>query len=124
MNRHITIEWPYDQITLEFKPETLRKPAAPLRSDQWDALEKAERRVYHGDPGCHGWTDAMCNDGDEFLNSLWSHAADYSANQADCEQSWDGKEVQRERYIMHMTARRVAQSLAVMAFGAEILIAG
>jgi hypothetical protein len=116
MNRWITIDHPYDRITLEFKPEHLRKQAAPLRSEQWRALESAERRIYSGDRGCHGWTDVMSNDGDEFLNSLWSHAADYVQNE-----DFDGN---GELWQLHQTAKRVAQSLAVMAFGSEILLVG
>jgi hypothetical protein len=112
MNRHITIEHPYDQITLEFKPSTLRKQPAPLKSEQWRALEAAERRLYRNDPGCHGWTDVMSNDGDEFLNMVWGHAADYVNNEF----------LDSESTRLHQTARRVAQALAVLAFGAEILI--
>lgn len=116
MDRTITIDHPYDRITLQFKPSVLRKDPAPLRTDQWKALEASERRIHRSGGGCNGWTDVMMNDGDEFLNRIWSHTADYVANE-----DFEGK---GEAWRLHETARRVAQVLAIMAFGAEILING
>jgi len=119
MNRHITIEWPYDQIVLEFKPEHLRKQPAPLRPRQWDALKKAEKRIYHTDPGCHGWTDVMPNEGDELLNKIWEQVSMYIENDLHTDSV---REEDREAYVLHKTASRVAQTIAVMTFGPEVLI--
>ena len=117
MNRHITIEWPYDQITLEFKPGTLRKQPAPLSTDKWDALAKAERRIYYpGGMGCNGYTDVMVNDGDEQLNEMWSLAATAVDNILD----YEGNEARK----LHEIASRVAQCYAILNFGAEILLRG
>jgi len=43
---------------------------------------------------------------------VWGHAADYVNNEF----------LDSESTRLHQTARRVAQALAVLAFGAEILI--
>jgi hypothetical protein len=118
MNRHITIDFPYDQITLEFKPETLRKPAAPLRSDYWRALEAAEQRIHFRNAGANGWTDVMPNDGDEFLNAMWVQAQEYVENE------WEYDRPAPEKAIIGRTASRVAQALAVLAFGADVLLLG
>src|SRR6266516_3291526 len=126
MNRWIKIDHPYDIITLEFVPSILRKDAAPLRTDEWKALESAERRIHHTNPGCNGWTDVMCNDGDENLNWLWSHSKMYTEEDYRVYEMKErgAKQESVESWILHETARRVAQSLTIIAFGAEILIAG
>lgn len=122
MNKHIVIDWPFDQITLEFKESTLRKPAHIMRTDRWNAIAAAERRIYHMDPNSHGWTDVMMNDGDEFLNAIWEQAESYVRNEIDLEKGLSDSV--KESTILHRTASRVAQAIAILTFGPDILING
>ena len=97
----------------------------PLSAAEWEALERVERRIHRGNAG-HGWTDVMCNDGDENLNWLWSHTKMYVEEDY---RVYDMKERNQRpdiitAWIMHETARRVGQCLAIMAFSADVLING
>lgn len=84
-----------------------REHPRPLPAAAWEALEKAERLIYsHGGyHGCNGWTDVMCNDGDQMLNLLW--------NQAEIAYDASFPEDSPERKLCQ-TAKRVAQALAVI----------
>lgn len=126
MDRWIDIDHPYQVIHLRLKDRMRRDLPAPLPTDQWAALEAAERRIYKGDPGSHGYTDVMPNDGDEHLNWLWEHSQMYVIEDYRVSEMRDrgAKHETIVRWIMHETARRVAQVWAITAFGAEILING
>lgn len=113
MHKFITVEYPYDEITLQF-PKIVKHPF-PLKPAQWAALERAERRLYRDDPGCHGWTDVNENDGSDLINQLWEQAG-YGV-EAIINEGSDNPDV-----LMARTAARVAQALAVVSFGSEFLL--
>jgi len=121
MDRWIDIEHPYEVIHLRLHKRMRRPIPAPLPTNCWDALNKAEARIYRSNPGMNGVTDVRPNEGDEMLNEIWDNARLYVENEMDLESV---RAESREIIIVNRTATRVAQAYAIMAFGAEILING
>lgn len=90
---------------------------------KWNALNVAERKLYGINDGCNAYTDVVPHGPDAYLCGIWEQ----------CEMSVDGEydamsetgtrfsdlpyRVQHAR-----VAHRVAQALAVIAFGPEILL--
>jgi|SRR5215471_10585654 len=118
MNRWLTIDHPYNEITLRMDWDAIKKAmyVAPLPRDDWDALAKAEAEIHHANYGANGWTDVMQNDGDEYLNRIWSECSMYVENEH------YGPESLPAHVLRARTAKRVAQALALIAFGPEILL--
>lgn len=110
MNRHITIEHPYEEIVLHFEKVSV----PPLSSENWDALAKAEDRFYRGQDGYNGYTHVMGNDGDHALNQMWDI----------CQMAIEGEVDPRAEYIVRArVAKRICQIYALANFGPEMLLA-
>jgi hypothetical protein len=106
MNKHITIEWPYDEITLNF--EQLNKTRI-LSHEQWVMLERAEKPLYDGQHGTHAYTSVNVRGESLMAALIWQHCEDsMSANDDSTDQ--------------HEVAHRVARVLAIMAFGPEFIL--
>lgn len=85
--------------------------------EMWEAVEKAEQRLYRDDMGCHGYTDVMHYDhNDTYLGEIW----------ANCQLSVENTDPNYSTYSAHaekvVVAKRVAAALAVIAFGPEFLL--
>jgi hypothetical protein len=116
MDKYIDIEFQYDKIVLNLEHMAL-KDHDPVPSNFWDAIERAERRIYRDDPGTHGWTDV--NDrftSPDFIMTLWNHC---EGNMSGTIADWDSFS---ENTQLTMIGRRVALGLALMAFGPEFLL--
>lgn len=126
MDRTITIDHPYQRITLDFDvphiKRVLDQMAPTLTEQEWAALERAEQNFYRGTGApTLGWTDVnMREDSGGMLADMWSHTRSYVANEVD-DESFKTDE-QRENAILHRTARRMCQTIAIMAFGADVLL--
>ena len=100
-------------------PEPERKP---LKTLDWQALEEAERKLYAGGIH-HSWTDINLNEGHDILNLVWEHAWDYCRNELEVEDGMHSMGVDvRERVIRARTARRVAYTFKILAFGPESVL--
>lgn len=95
----------------------VNKPAAPLSQPAWDALVKAEHKLYAGEFGVHAYTEVNPNDGSEMLNVMWDNAW----SSVEMQMANDG-DLALAGIQYGRTARHVAAALAVIAFGPEFLI--
>lgn len=96
---------------------SLRQPIA-LSEEQWEALEKAESWLYKGEEGCHAYTDVMEREQDGgFASDVWQQCYIGVDGITDPDLRGD-----REKFLLQMTARRVARVFAVMSFGEEFLL--
>ena len=113
VDKHITIDFQYDKITLDFK---LPKLKAPL-DDEWAALTREEQRLYRntGSP-TYGWTDVMEQEDSWFIKEMWDQCASYIEHG---EPGWDtfSRDAQ-----CRLVARRVARMNALMVYGPEYLL--
>lgn len=116
MDRYIEIEHSYENITLQFSPAARRPIPQPLSPENWKAFVEAEMAIYTGDPYAHGWTDVNGNTGDEMLNELWAQAENAVGA------SYEGNLPVPAAYLRAQSAKRVAQALAVISFGPEMLL--
>ena len=89
----------------------------PISQSDWDALKLAEQKLYHDDPGCHGYTDVNVREEPHpVLSKVWGHVED---NLASTDMNWDIMAIDARRRLV---ASRVARTFAVMAFGPEFLL--
>lgn len=86
-----------------------------LGISQWDALEKAEKPLYEKHEGVHAFTDVNVNEGHELLHFMWEHAEIQVQAQYP---EWPFSAITEEE-IEAEVAKRVANALAVLAFGIE-----
>jgi hypothetical protein len=115
MNKHITIEWPYDQITLDFT-RAKRVVARPMTEPEWEALQKAEQRIYPSGCGVYSYTDVNVREESELPAKMWDHAW---SNAEAIEDNWDSWTGHARRTVV---ATRVARALALLVFPPDILI--
>jgi hypothetical protein len=117
MNKHITVEWPYDQITLDFS-RAKHVVVEPLTESQWDYLSLAEKRIF--ERGYISYTDVNVREEDSLAKAMWDHCwAQMDA--ADEFYNTDGTR-KSTRVIDHNVATRVAKALALLVFGPEFLL--
>jgi len=96
-----------------------------LTRTEWAALEKAERPLYAGDPGCHGYTDVNRRDESELAGAMWEQAEQHSVDYVeDTNDQLDPEDAEMDRLVTEEVAARVAYALAVLAFGKEFAAEG
>ncbi len=84
-----------------------------LNAEQWELLEAAERPLYHGQHGTHGYTSVIPRDEGHLAATLWEHAHEQVEAATDFDE-WDTRPDEE-------TSRRVAAAIAVLAFGTDFL---
>lgn len=126
MDKHFTIEHPYQRITLDFTQMLRKQEQRILTEVEWTLLGAAERRVYTpGGAGTNGWTDVNIREDSQLLAECWDHAQQYVENDLENDDALSSAHAPRgarDSIIQHRTASRVAQAMALLAFGADILI--
>jgi hypothetical protein len=96
----------------------LEKPYLSL--GQWAALVRMEERLYHGEYGAHAYTSIVRREESHDAARMWSIAQNPVDDALDTEYS-DPQDIP-DRIRDNRIARRVAQSLALLNFGADFLL--
>jgi hypothetical protein len=117
MNKHVTIEWPYDQIVLDFT-RAKRVVTEPLTTDKWDAIARAEEHIF--EHGYISYTDVNVREEDVLAKAMWDHC--YAQMDAADEFQNDDGTRKLTNVITHKVASRVAKALALLVFGPEFLL--
>lgn len=113
VNTDLNYRWVNGHNGYELVPVKV-PPVKHLSVSQWAALEKAERPFYTGGGGGHAYTDVMGREDDDgFAYAIWWQC------QSGVEMELDTGTP--DHVLEARTAKRVAQVLAMMTFGPEIL---
>ncbi len=93
--------------------------AQVLSEENWAALEAAEAPLYPPHSGSFALTDVFNREEAEIAFALWMHAQ--ASADAAIESDLDYDTPEFEAALQAETARRVADALAVLAFGREFI---
>lgn len=119
MNKHVNIEWPYDQITLHFDKQAIasefdRQATPPMSREDWELLARCEKPLYEGEFGSHSFTAVNVNEGHRLVNEVWEHALQ-------CAEAYTNEDISSDE-VRREAARRTAAALAILAFGKDFLL--
>jgi hypothetical protein len=112
-----------DRYTVELVPIVVQEVGG-LSRDRWDAIVAAENRLYSDSHGAHAFTSVHYFEDigtTTLVSSLWNHAEMHVDNDHDLDE-YSSTDPRRGKIIQVRTAKRVADALAVLAFGSDMLL--